>query len=251
MSKVNINNAVIFITGANRGIGRAITEEALARGAKKVYAAARDVSTLDELAEAHPDRIVPVRLDVTNSEQIREAAAQAPDVQVIVNNAGVATYSGFVYEHDQDGARREIETNYFAPLNVTRAFAPSLIDNGNGAVVMLISVSGLTSFPQVATYSASKAAAHSLTQGLRAELNPQGVSVFGVYPGPIDTDMSSGLDMQKETPRNAAVRIFDQMENGADDITTDAIADEFVANLRTDAKAVERENAKAAHQQNA
>lgn len=247
MSKVTIRDSVVFITGANRGIGRAITEEALARGAKKVYGAARDVSTLEDLTATHPERFVPVRLDVTDGEQIREAAALAADTQILVNNAGVAVYSGFVYEHDQAGARREIETNYFAPLNVTRAFATSLVENGNGAVTTLVSVSALTSFPQVATYSASKAAAHSLTQGLRAELGPEGVAVFGVYPGPIDTDMSSGLDMQKETPQKAAVRIFDQMEDGIEDITTDRLADEFVANLKADAKAVERENAKAAH----
>ena len=248
MSNVKIENAVLFVTGANRGIGRALTEEAVARGAKKVYAAARDVTSLEPLVESYSDRIVPVRLDVTSSEQIREAASRASDVQVLVNNAGVATYSGFVYEHDQEGARREIETNYFGPLNVTKAFAQSLIENGNGAVATLVSISGLTSFPQVATYSASKAAAHSLTQGLRAELTPQGVSVFGVYPGPIDTDMSSNLDMEKETPSNAAGRIFDQMEKGVEDITTDAIADEIATNLKADAKVVELENAKAAHQ---
>ena len=247
MSEVNIKHSVVFVTGANRGIGRAITEEALARGAKKVYAAARDTASLDPLVEEYPDRVVPIRLDVTDAVQIEEAAELAADTEILVNNAGVAAYSGFVYGHDKDGARREIETNYFAPMNVTRAFAKSLIDNGNGAVATLVSVSGLTSFPQVATYSASKAAAHSLTQGLRAELGPSGVSVFGIYPGPIDTDMSSGLDMQKESPRNAAIRIFEQMEQGVEDITTDALADDLVALLRVDAKAVERENAKAAH----
>jgi len=248
MSNITIKDAVIFVTGANRGIGRAIAEEAVARGAKRVYAAARDVSDLQDLVDRHPEQVSAVRLDVTNSEQIREAAAQAPDVQVLINNAGVAGFSGFIYHHDQEAAHREMETNYFGPLNVTRAFAEAVIGNGNGAVATVISIGGLTNFPPAATYSASKASAHSLTQGMRAELAPQGVTVFGIYPGPIDTDMASGLDMEKETPRNAASRIFDGMESGVEDITTDAFADEFVSNLKADAKAVERENAKMAHQ---
>ena len=247
MSTISIKDVVVFVTGANRGIGRAIAEEAAARGARRVYAAARDVSGLQDLVDQHPEQMVAVRLDVTNAGQIEEAAAQAKDVQVLINNAGVAGYSGFIYHHDAEGAHREMNTNYFGPLNVTRAFADAIIDNGGGAVATVISVGGLSNFPPAATYSASKAAAHSLTQGMRAELAPQGVPVFGIYPGPIDTDMASGIDMEKETPANVAIRIFDGMESGVEDITTDAFADEFVQGVRADAKAVERENAKMAH----
>ncbi len=248
MSTISVKDAVVFVTGANRGIGRAIVEEAVARGAKRVYSAARDVSSLAELLEQYPEQVVAVRLDVTDGQQIQEAAEQARDTQVLINNAGVAGYSGVIYHHDPEGARREIETNYFGPLNVTRAFADAIIGNGDGAVATVISVGGLANFPPAATYSASKAAAHSLTQGMRAELAPQGVAVFGVYPGPIDTDMAAGIDMEKETPRNVAVRIFDGMESGVEDITTDAFADNFVQMLKADAKAVEKENAKMAHQ---
>ena len=248
MSGITIKNAVIFVTGANRGIGRAIAEEAVARGAKKVYAAARNVEGVKDLVDQHPEQVNAVTLDVTNGEQIQAAAASAPDVQILINNAGVASFAGFIYDHDPEAARREIDTNYFGPLNVTRAFAQAIIDNGNGAVATISSVGGLTNFPPAATYSASKAAAHSFTQGLRAELTPQRVSVFGVYPGPIDTDMAAGIDMAKETPRTAASRMFDQMEAGIEDITTDAFADAFVDNLKSDAKAVERENAQMAHQ---
>ena len=248
MSAVNVKDAVVFVTGANRGIGRAIAEEALARGSRKVYAAARDVSGVKDLVDQDPERVVAIQLDVTNSEQIASAASQAQDVQILINNAGVAGYSGFIYHHDQEAAHREMQTNYFGPLNVSRAFANAIIGNGNGAVATVVSVGGLSNFPPAATYSASKAAAHSLTQGMRAELAPQGVAVFGIYPGPIDTDMAAGLDFEKETPRNAASRMFDQMGNGVEDITTDAFADQFVRNLKVDAKAVEQENAKTAHQ---
>ena len=248
MTEIKVKDAVVVVTGANRGIGRAIAEEALARGSRKVYAAARDVSGVRDLVDQYPEHVVAIQLDVTNGEQIDSAASQAQDVQILINNAGVAGFSGFIYDHDQDGARREMETNYFGPLNVTRAFSKAVIGNGNGAVATVVSVGGLSNFPPAATYSASKAAAHSLTQGMRAELAPQGVAVFGIYPGPIDTDMASGLDFEKETPRNAASRIFDQMENGVEDITTDAFADEFVRSLKVDAKAVEKENAKTAHQ---
>ena len=248
MAEVVIKDAVVFVTGANRGIGRAIAEEAVERGAKKVYAAARDVGGVQDLVDQHAGVVEAIQLDVNDSAQIDGAAAAAADTQVLINNAGVAGFSGFVYHHDPEAARREMNTNYFGPLNVTRAFADAVVSNGNGAVATVISVGGLSNFPPAGTYSASKAAAHSLTQGLRAELEPQGVAVFGIYPGPIDTDMAAGLQFEKESPRNVAVRIFDDMANGVEDITTDAFADEFVRNLNADAKAVEKENAKMAHQ---
>ena len=231
MPGVSVKDAVVFVTGANRGIGRAIAEEAVARGAKRVYATARDVSGVQDLVDENPDTVVAVALDVTNSEQVREAAASAPDVQVLINNAGVARFAGAIFNNDEDGAHLEMQTNYFGPMRVAGAFAPTILGNGNGAITNVVSISGFASFPMAATYSASKAAAHSLTQAMRAEMEPQGVGVFGVYPGPIDTDMAEGLDFEKETPRNVAIRIFDQMEAGVEDIMTDAFALGFVKGI--------------------
>ncbi len=248
MSGVSVKDAVVFVTGANRGIGRAIAEEAVARGAKRVYAAARDMSGVRDLVDAHPDTVVAIELDVTDSAKIEKAAADAPDVQVLINNAGVAGFSGVVYNHDPNSARLEMETNYFGPMNVSRAFAPAIVGNGGGAIGVVISISGLSTLPIAATYSASKAAARSMSQAMRAELAPQGVSVFGIYPGPIDTDMAADLDMQKESPRNVAIRIFDRMQEGVDEITTDVFADNYVKSLEADAKAVEKQNAQMAHQ---
>lgn len=247
MQKVFVKDTVVFVTGANRGIGRAIAQEAVARGASRVYAAARNTDGVQDLVDAHPDTVVAIKLDVTNAGQIAAAATAASDTQILINNAGVAKGGGFVYGHNADGARLEMETNYFGPLNVSRAFADSIVTNGNGAVATVASVGGLTNFPLAATYSASKAAAHSLCQGMRAELRPQGVAVFGIYPGPIDTDMAAGIEFDKESPENVAKRIFDDMEDGIEDITTDAYADQLVAGLRADPKAVEASAAQLAH----
>jgi NAD(P)-dependent dehydrogenase (short-subunit alcohol dehydrogenase family) len=247
MSNITIKDSVVFVTGANRGIGRAIAQEAVNRGAAKVYATARDISKLNDLVEQGQGKIVPVELDVTNRDQIEKAAKEANDTQVLINNAGMAGFSGFIYDYSEESARQELEVNYFGPLNVTRAFANTLV-NISGAVANVVSIGGLSTFPSAATYSASKAAAHSLTQGMRAELTRQGVSVFGIYPGPIDTDMTAGVDMEKEKPENVAIRIFDGIEQGKEDITTDKFADEFVSNLKEDAKAVEKEFGQMAHQ---
>lgn len=248
MPGVDVKDAVVFVTGANRGIGRAIAVEAVARGAKKVYAAARNVDGVQDLVDENPDTVVAISLDVTDQGQIDSAVAAASDVQVLINNAGVAGYCGVIYDHDPETAQREMATNYFGPINLSRAFAPAVIGNGSGAVAVVISIGGLASFPMAATYSASKAAMHSATQAMRAEFGPQGVAVFGIYPGPIDTDMAAGVPFDKESPQNVAIRIFDDMASGVEDITTDAFADDFVQRVKADAKAVEAEAGAMAHQ---
>ena len=250
MSDIVVKNAVIFITGANRprGIGHALVIEAVKRGAKKVYATGRDISQLESLASQYQGIVIPLSLDVTNKDEAEQAAQKASDAQILINNSGVSGYSGFCFNYSEEAARQEFEVNYFGLINLIRAFCKILIKNQNGAIANVVSIGGLSAFPLAATYSASKAAAHSLTQSVRAELTRHGVAVFGIYPGPIDTDMADGVAFEKETPSNAAVRIFDGIEQGVEDITTDGFADNFVKELRLDPKAVEKEWGEFAHQ---
>ena len=249
MPKVSITDATLFITGTNRGIGKALVEVALQEEAAKIYAAARDPQKVSSLVALDPERIIPVELDVTSSEQIERAVKQAADTNILINNAGVAGYAGIMHQYNEDMARQELDVNYFGPLHLSRAFYPILKDKSPAAIATVISVGGLSSFPMAATYSASKAAAHSMTQGMRAELQAKGIAVFGIYPGPIDTDMAAGVEMEKESPENVARRVYQGLAEGIEDITTDGFADQFVQDLRTDAKTVERNNAQFAHQE--
>lgn len=249
MSNIVVKDSVIFITGASRtrGIGRALVEEAVKRGAKKVYATARNISQLDSLVSQYQGIVVPLTLDVTHRNEDDQIAQKASDTQILINNSGVAGFSGICFHYSEEVARQEFEVNYFGLINLIRAFSKTLIKNQNSAIANVVSIAGLSSFPMAATYSASKAAAHSLTQAVRAELTPHGVRVFGVYPGPIDTDMADGVDLEKETPANAAIRIFDGIEQGVEDITTDGFADDFVKKIRLDPKAVEKGNGDYVH----
>ena len=187
-------------------------------------------------------------MDVTNRSETDQIAQVASDTQILINNSGFAGYSGFCFNYSEETARQELEVNYFGLINLIHAFYKTLIKNQNGAIANVISIGGLSSFPLAATYSASKAAAHSLTQSVRAELTRHGISVFGIYPGPIDTDMADGLNLEKETPANAAIRIFDGIEQGIEEITTDAFADNFVKKLKVDPKAVEKDVGDYVHQ---
>lgn len=241
MFKLNVKDLVVFVTGANRkkGIGRALVEEAVKRGAKKVYASARDITTLDDLVAKHTGIVVPVQLDVTNQEQVHRSAVVASDTQVLINNAGKSGYLGCIYQHNEEMVREEFEVNFFGPLHLMHAFSRNIINNGNGGIVNIISIGAFMSFPRSATYCASKAALSSLTQAARIEMSQHGIPVFGVYPGPIDTDMAEGLNVNKESSANVANRVFDGMEKGIQDITTDPLADAFENYLKKDPKAMD------------
>lgn len=238
---MNINGSVALVTGANRGIGQAFVEALVQAGAARIYATARDVESLSNVTAIAPDRIVPLALDVTNPEQVAAIAETAQDVNLLINNAGVLGTGGFFAPSSTETARWEIETNYFGTLNMIRAFAPILKQNGGGAIVNLLSIAALVNVPVFASYSASKAALHSLTQGVRAELAQQGTLVVGVFPGPVDTAMSENVPLDKVPPIQIAQATLQAVEQGVEDVQPDPVSEQVFAGIRQDPKAIEKQ----------
>ena len=187
----SLNNRVVLVTGANRGIGKTIVEEFLQGGARKVYAAARNLESLNPLAAQHPEKVVPLLIDLDKPETITAAAEVAVDVEVVVNNAGKFKASNLLSADSVSALQIEREVNVYGLMRVPQAFAPVLKDNGGGALVQLNSVASIKNFTELATYSASKAAAYSITQAFRDVLKEQGTRVVSVHPGPIATDMAA------------------------------------------------------------
>jgi NAD(P)-dependent dehydrogenase (short-subunit alcohol dehydrogenase family) len=230
-----IKGSVVLITGATGAIAQALISALQARGAAKIYAAARDISGLTASA-----RLVPIRMDVTSDDDVVKAAALAADVTLLINNAGVNHNTAFMLAPDLAIAREEIEINYLAPLRLTRAFAPALIQN-RGAVLNVLTILARVNLPLMGSYCASKAAGLSLTQGLRGELAPKGVRVVAAMPGAVDTRMTAGLPIPKMAPAEAAAEILDGFEAGEEDIYVGEMARGLAQGLAHDPKAVERQ----------
>jgi NAD(P)-dependent dehydrogenase (short-subunit alcohol dehydrogenase family) len=230
-----IKGSVVFITGATGAIAQALISELTARGAAKIYAAARDISGLT----AAPS-LVPIKMDVTSDDDVAKAAVAATDVTLLINNAAVNHNTAFLLAPDLQMAREEIEANYLAPLRVTRAFVPTLIKN-HGAVLNLLTILARVNFPFMGSYCASKAAALSLTQGLRGELMPKGVRVVAAMPGAVDTRMTAVLTIPKMTTADAATEILDGFESGEEDFYVGEMARGVAQGLAHDPKAVERQ----------
>jgi NAD(P)-dependent dehydrogenase (short-subunit alcohol dehydrogenase family) len=224
---MKLKNAVVFITGANRGLGRAFAEAALAAGAAKVYAAARDIKAIELPG------VVPVALDVTDTQQVAAAAASCTDVTLLVNNAGISRPGRLLGDEGMAAARAELETNFFGPWALTDAFAPVLRANGGGAVLNVLSVLSWLTLPGAATYSASKAAAWSLSNGLRNELRDQGTQVTSLHVGFMDTDMTRGLDAPKAAPADIARLALEGVEAGAFEVLADDISRHVKQSLST------------------
>ncbi len=228
---MNITNKKVLITGANRGIGRALVEEALRRGAQKVYAGTRG-------PWQHSDkRVTPLTLDVTNAAQIQRAVGQVDGLDVLINNAGISIYDDLT---KPEVIEQHLAVNLFGSLNVTREFLP-LLKRAKGAIVNNISTVALAALPMIPGYSISKAAALSMTQSLRALLAGQGVTVHAILTGPVDTDMTRGIDYPKASPESAAVGIFDGLEKGEEEIFPDPLSQSIAEGWRNGAaKALER-----------
>jgi NAD(P)-dependent dehydrogenase (short-subunit alcohol dehydrogenase family) len=231
---MNVKDSVALVTGANRGIGASIVEALLARGAKKVYAAMRQPTP------ALDARVVPIALDITNEERIARLAQELGDVDILINNAGIAHLEPLVGATRLDAAAEEMKVNYFGPLAMVRAFAPILRKNGGGAIVNVLSILSRVNAPRLGSYSASKAAAFSLTQGIRAELAKQGTLVVGVMPGFVDTDMARAATGPKVSPNDVAESIIDAIERGVEDVYPGEEAARVAAALLHDPKAVEK-----------
>lgn len=239
---MQISNSIALVTGANRGIGKAYVEALAKAGAQRIYAAARSIESLQPIIAIAPDRIIPLALDITKLEEINAAAGIAGDVNLLINNAGIlGGGSGAFAEDSVETARRELDTNFFGTFNMCRAFAPILKNNGGGVLVNLLSIASVVGIPSISSYCASKAALHGLTQGMRAELKSQGTLVVGVYPGPIDTDMAAGIEMDKVPPLSVAERTLAAIEQNSEEVYPDPVAEQVFAGMHTPMKAVEQQ----------
>ena len=225
---MKIGGSVALVTGANRGLGRAYARELVRRGAARVYGAARDPAAVTEPG------LTPVALDITDPDRVAQVAKDCADVSLLVNNAGVLKYSTFIGAPNLDAARLEMETNYFGTLGMCRAFAPVLAANGGGTIVNMLSVSSFYTNPFDASYGASKAAAWSLTNGVRLELHHQGTLVVAVHASFIDTDMAALTNEPKDSPESVARQVFDAVEAGRIEVLADERSRTVKAELSRD-----------------
>jgi NAD(P)-dependent dehydrogenase (short-subunit alcohol dehydrogenase family) len=231
---MTIADKTVLVTGANRGIGQALVEDALRRGAKRVYAGTRKPL-------AHSDgRVTPLTLDVTNAAQIQAAVEEVESLDILINNAGIALYDDL---SDPGALEQHLAVNLFGTYGVTQAFL-QLLTRSRGVIVNNVSMMALAPFPFTPSYAISKAAAFNLTQSLRALLAGQGVRVHAALTGPTDTDMTRGFDIPKASPESVARAIFDGVENGEEEIFPDPMSASLAESWRSGAvKALERENA--------
>jgi NAD(P)-dependent dehydrogenase (short-subunit alcohol dehydrogenase family) len=226
---MQIEGTIALVTGANRGIGKAVTDALLERGAAKVYAAVREPATV---SRTEP-RLVPVQLDVTDADRIAALAHELPDVELVINNAGIAR-PATPLSAELDAARAELEVNYLSLIATTQAFAPVLAANGGGAIVNVLSVGSWIGSPTLSTYTASKSAAWNFTNAARIELKQQGTHVVGVHVGFVDTDLTAGLDVDKIAPAAVAAAALDAVEAGEPEAIVDDLSRQIKAGLSDD-----------------
>ena len=215
---MKVAGSVALVTGANRGLGLAFAKALVERGATKVYAAARKPEAVTLKG------VVPLKLDVTSDKDVVAAASAARDVNLLINNAGIARPGGFLADGAVAAAREQFEVNFVGPLRMARAFAPVLAKNGGGAIINVLSVASWMNGPMLATYGASKSAAWALTNGLRIELAPQATQVVGLHAGFIDTDLARNVDAAKSSPEDIVRTTLDALERGEGQVLADEIS---------------------------
>lgn len=237
---MEIKKVVAVVTGANRGIGRELVRALLDAGAKKVYATARDIKSLAATLALDPKRVVALQLDVTNHQRVAALPNEAGDANLLINNAGVLDFGG-ILDVPLDAVKRNVETNFYGKLLMARAFAPVIERNGGGAIVNMLSLVSLVSAPGLSGYNASKAAAWSMTLSLRASLAAKGVTVHGVFPAGVDTDMLAGVDVPKASPVEVAKAVVAGLASNQEDIFPDAMSTQVYAAWKQDHKAVEKQ----------
>lgn len=219
-----MENKTILITGADGGIGSALLKECINRRAKKIYAAGLTLSKLQLLSEAYPGIVYPIVLNVTNDDDIGNAVKLCPDVNMLINNAGVELKSGFLGDNVAQKALFEMKVNYIGVISLINSFLPTLTDNPDSYIVNILSVGSTAVVKRLGTYCASKAATHILTQTIREELKGKGINVVGVYPGYVNTEMSDDVTFEKASPEEIAINIFDGIEHNEENIFPDSMS---------------------------
>ena len=222
----DIMNKTILVTGANRGIGKSIVEEFINQGAAKIYAAVRNIESVESLVTKYGDKVVPIQVDLSNDETIIAAAKIAQDVDVVINNGGVGSKTSVLDTNAMETLAFELDVNVYGLIRIARAFGPILKANGGGAFVQLNTIGSLKTVEGLDTYCASKAASYAITQGLRQSLAKQGTLVVSVHPGPIDTDILKGTDLEgiAEPPSIVAKGIIETLKNGEFHLFPDSVA---------------------------
>lgn len=233
---MKIENRVVLVSGANRGIGKAIVEELLKNDVKKVYAGARSLASLPQFND---DRVVPVELDITNANLVRNVAEKANDIDLLINNAGVATFSSILTGGIED-LHKNMNTNFFGTLEMIKAFVPVLEKSESSAIVNVATIGAFASFPIAGAYCTSKAALFSMSQAIRSELAPKEISVHTVNPGPIDTDMAKEFEGDKTSPEETAKNIIVGLRDDTADIFPDPGSQAMFAVWKKDYRELEK-----------
>jgi short-subunit dehydrogenase len=240
---MKMNQAVVLVTGANRGLGKAIVAESLKAGARRVYAGARDVTQLEEVVALAPERVVPLSLDITSAASLASAAEKASDISLLINNAGVLS-SFDVLASSPESIAQDFAVNFYGTLAASKAFLPALeraAKHERAALLNVLSIVSLSNLPGLGGYSASKAAAYSMTQALRPALSKLNIDVHAVFAGAIDTDMVRSMDMAKTSPADVAHAIIDAVERGVEDVFPDPMSKALFETFRSSPKALEQQ----------